>query len=128
MGESKVIVKRSANGAEVPIGKVRKAHRKKILKSKKKTVKKKRRKKKKGKVKQKKAKKLRQSNRIVRQRFRDRNEVYQNLWKKTSKTDKCVCGPIADSTRNRIVNGEEATPHEFPWIVSMIMPDGYWFC
>jgi len=64
----------------------------------------------------------------VRQRFRDRNEVYQNLWKKTSKTDKCVCGPIADSTRNRIVNGEEATPHEFPWIVSMIMPDGYWFC
>lgn len=56
--ESKVTVKRSANGAEVPIEKVRKVHRKKILKSKKKTVKKKRRKKKKGKVKLKKAKKF----------------------------------------------------------------------
>ena len=136
--ESKVVVRRNVVSEHTPIQKVRKIHRKKIPKGKRKKAKKKSRKikrvkqvnnKKKRRRKQAKNKKKKRRNNLnVRERFRDRNEVYQNLWKQVKKSDKCVCGPIADSTRNRIVNGEEATPHEFPWIVSMIFPDGYWFC
>ena len=29
---------------------------------------------------------------------------------------------------HRIVNGEEAVPHEFPWIVSLMDGGGYWYC
>ena len=28
----------------------------------------------------------------------------------------------------RVVNGEEAEPHEFPWIISMLDAGGDWYC
>ena len=83
-------------------------------------------------------KKFTKSKKKTRTKFRkslkDIND-YQDLWRKALKSDKCSCGPIKEQsqkasniTNNRIVNGEEANPHEFPWIVSLILPDGYWFC
>lgn len=37
-----------------------------------------------------------------------------------------ICGkPVLDTTR--IVGGEAATPHEFPWLVGLSMNDS-WFC
>ena len=65
---------------------------------------------------------------------KDRNDNYQDLWEEVTKSKKCGCGPIqVENIRNfpngtKIVNGEEATPHEFPWIITMQYPDGYWFC
>ena len=44
----------------------------------------------------------------------------------SSKSDKCACGPVTQG--QRIVNGEEATAHEFPWIISMMDGSGYWYC
>jgi len=35
------------------------------------------------------------------------------------------CGPVMDA--NKIVNGETATPHEFPWQVGLLI-DGGWYC
>ena len=48
------------------------------------------------------------------------------LMPQSSKSDKCSCGPVTQG--QRIVNGEEATPHEFPWIISMMDGSGYWYC
>ena len=49
-----------------------------------------------------------------------------SILSQSSKSDKCSCGPVTQG--QRIVNGEEATPHEFPWIISMMDGSGYWYC
>ena len=48
------------------------------------------------------------------------------IMSQSSKSDKCACGPVTQG--QRIVNGEEATAHEFPWIISMMDGSGYWYC
>jgi len=35
------------------------------------------------------------------------------------------CGPVMDASK--IVNGETVTPHEFPWVVGLLI-DGGWYC
>ena len=77
--------------------------------------------------------KFKRKARKFRKRLKNRKVSYQDVWRKISKSEKCSCGPIQNSskvtnTEDRVVNGEEASPHEFPWIVSMLDLDGDWFC
>jgi len=65
----------------------------------------------------------------IRKRFENMNKVYKDLWKEVEVSNKCSCGPIYSKKKDgRIVNGEEATPHEYPWIISMLDSSGYWYC
>lgn len=83
----------------------------------------KRKKKKGGKTRRGRKKKRNRSNF---KRFTDLNKKFTDLMEKSSKSDKCACGPVTQG--QRIVNGEEATAHEFPWIISMMDGSGYWYC
>jgi len=59
------------------------------------------------------------------------NSKFENVLKNFDRSDKCECGPVVSDRRRmdtRIVNGEEADPHEFPWIASLMGKDGWWYC
>ena len=45
----------------------------------------------------------------------------------------CSCGISGaegrkKKTEDRIVNGQEASVHKYPWIISMMDGSGYWYC
>jgi len=85
-------------------------------------------KKKRNPTKRKKKRKKKRKNDKLARKF---NNEINNYWKNIQKDSSCSCGNINKKSKTkmwRIVNGEEATRHEFPWIISMLDAGGDWYC
>jgi len=57
----------------------------------------------------------------------------KSQWKKVRTDSSCSCGISGaegrkKKTEDRIVNGQEASVHKYPWIISMMDGSGYWYC
>jgi len=65
-------------------------------------------------------------------KFRKWAQDLKSLWKKVRTDSSCSCGVSAaedrKKTQDRIVNGQEASVHKYPWIISMMDGSGYWYC
>jgi len=49
------------------------------------------------------------------------------MWKKVKTDSSCSCG-LSAADRTRIVNGEEAKAHSYPWIIAMMTGSGDYYC
>ena len=60
--------------------------------------------------------------------FEEWAKKYEAAMEEVAVDSSCSCGVSGPAGRTRIVNGEEAVAHSYPWVVAMMTRGGDYYC